>query len=84
MKLWRGREPHVQLLQQKGMTQTQVNIDYHIELRGHYYSAPYALIHEQVDGRLTATTVPRSGIRQPKPRGSPLGPRFSFVTSDRD
>jgi len=39
------------------MTQTQVNIDYHIELRGHYYSAPYALIHEQVDGRLTATTV---------------------------
>ncbi len=27
------------------------------ELRGHYYSVPYALIHEQVDGRLTATTV---------------------------
>jgi transposase len=35
----------------------RVNIDYHIELRGHYYSVPYALIHEQVDGRLTATTV---------------------------
>ena len=35
----------------------RVNIDYHIELRGHYYSVPYALMHEQVDGRLTATTV---------------------------
>jgi len=35
----------------------RVNIDYHIELRGHYYSVPYALIHEQVDARLTATTV---------------------------
>jgi len=35
----------------------RVNIDYHSELRGHYYSVPYALIHEQVDGRLTATTV---------------------------
>ena len=35
----------------------RVNIDYHIELHGHYYSVPYALIHEQVDGRLTATTV---------------------------
>jgi transposase len=35
----------------------RVNIDYHIELRGHYYSVPYALIHEPVDARLTATTV---------------------------
>ncbi len=35
----------------------RVSIDYHIELHGHYYSAPYALIHEHVDARLTATTV---------------------------
>ena len=35
----------------------RVNIDYHIELHGHYYSVPYALIHEYVDARLTATTV---------------------------
>ena len=35
----------------------RVNIDYHIELHGHYYSVPYALIHEHVDARLTATTV---------------------------
>jgi len=35
----------------------RVNIDYHIELHGHYYSVPYALIHEHVDARVTATTV---------------------------
>ncbi len=35
----------------------RVNIDYHIEVHGHYYSVPYALIHEHVDARLTATTV---------------------------
>src|SRR5207245_11167890 len=33
------------------------NIDYHIELHGHYYSVPYALVHEHVDACLTATTV---------------------------
>jgi transposase len=35
----------------------RVSIDYHIELHGHYYSVPYALIHEHVDARLTATIV---------------------------
>ena len=35
----------------------RVNIDYHIELQGHYYSVPYALLHEHVDACLTATTV---------------------------
>ena len=35
----------------------RVNIDYHIELDRHYYSVPYQLIKEQVDVRLTATTV---------------------------
>jgi len=35
----------------------RVNIDYHIELHGHYYSVPYALLHEHVDTCLTATTV---------------------------
>jgi transposase len=35
----------------------RVNIDYHIELHGHYYSVPYALLHEHVDACLTATTV---------------------------
>jgi transposase len=35
----------------------RVNIDYHIELHGHYYSVPYPLVHEHVDARLTASTV---------------------------
>jgi transposase len=35
----------------------RVNIDYHIELHGHYYSVPYGLLHEHVDACLTATTV---------------------------
>ncbi len=35
----------------------RVNIDYHVELHGHYYSVPSALLHEHVDACLTATTV---------------------------
>jgi transposase len=35
----------------------RVNIDYHIELHGHYYSVPHPLVHELVDVRLTATTI---------------------------
>jgi transposase len=35
----------------------KVNIDYHVEVDHHYYSAPHALVHEQLDARLTATTV---------------------------
>jgi transposase len=35
----------------------RVNIDYCIEIGEHYYSTPYQLIHQQVDVRMTATTV---------------------------
>lgn len=35
----------------------RVNIDYHIEADHHYYSVPYQLIKQQVDVRLTQTTV---------------------------
>jgi transposase len=35
----------------------RVNIDYHIEVERHYYSVPYALVHQQVDVHLTAETV---------------------------
>jgi transposase len=35
----------------------RVNIDYHVEIDGHYYSVPYQLVKEQVDVRLTTTTV---------------------------
>ena len=35
----------------------RVNIDYHIEVDGHYYSVPFQLLHERLDVRLTATTI---------------------------
>ena len=35
----------------------RVNIDYHIELEGHYYSVPYQLIRQEVLLRYTVTTV---------------------------
>jgi len=35
----------------------RVNIDYHVEVDRRYYSVPYQLVKEQVDIRLTATTV---------------------------
>jgi transposase len=38
-------------------TKARVNIDYHIEADGHYYSVPYQLLKEQVEVRMTATTV---------------------------
>lgn len=33
------------------------NLDYHVEVDGHYYSAPFTLRHERLDVRFTATTV---------------------------
>ena len=35
----------------------RVHIDYHVEIDGHYYSAPYSLVKKQLDARFTATTV---------------------------
>lgn len=35
----------------------RVHIDYHVELDGHYYSVPYALVKQQLDARLTERTV---------------------------
>jgi transposase len=35
----------------------RLNIDYHAEVDHHFYSAPHALVHEQLDVRLTAITV---------------------------
>lgn len=35
----------------------RVNIDYHVEVRRHYYSVPYQLKGEQVDARITARTI---------------------------
>ena len=35
----------------------KVNIDYHVAVDKHYYSAPHSLIHQELDVRLTETTV---------------------------
>ncbi|MBI4468867.1 MAG: IS21 family transposase [Acidobacteria bacterium] len=35
----------------------RVNIDYHIEIDGHYYSVPYQLVHEEVEARISASTI---------------------------
>lgn len=35
----------------------RVNIDYHVELDGHYYSAPHRLVGQMVELRITASTV---------------------------
>jgi transposase len=35
----------------------RVNIDYHVELDGHYYSVPHRLVRAEVELRVTATTV---------------------------
>ncbi len=35
----------------------RVNIDYHVEVGHHFYSVPYALVHQQLEARVTATTV---------------------------
>ena len=35
----------------------RVNIDYHIQVKRHFYSVPYQLSRQQVEVRMTATTV---------------------------
>jgi transposase len=35
----------------------RVNIDYHVEVDGHYYSVPYQLVRKQLEARFTARTV---------------------------
>jgi transposase len=59
-----------------------VNIDYHVELEGRYYSVPCALIQEKVDLRLTATVVEifRRGVRVASHVRS-FGPKGTAVTA---
>jgi transposase len=35
----------------------RVHIDYHVEIKGHYYSVPHQLIKKQLDARITGQTV---------------------------
>ena len=32
-------------------------LDYHVDIEGHYYSAPHTMVGEEVEARITATTV---------------------------
>jgi len=34
-----------------------INIDYHIEVEGHFYSVPYQLVRQKVDVRITSDTI---------------------------
>jgi transposase len=34
-----------------------VNIDYHVEVDGHYYSVPHALVRQEVELRITRSTI---------------------------
>jgi len=34
-----------------------VNIDYHVDVTGHYYSVPHSLVRQKIEARFTATTV---------------------------
>ena len=38
-------------------SKARVNIDYHVAVENHFYSVPYALVHQPVDVRLAARTV---------------------------
>ena len=40
-----------------GWKKVRVNIDYHVEVEGHYYSAPYQLQGKQLDARITAGCI---------------------------
>jgi transposase len=37
--------------------QVRVNVDYHVEVEGHYYSVPHGLVHERLWACVTARTV---------------------------
>ena len=35
----------------------KVNIDYHVDIEGHYYSVPHNLVRQQLEARITCATV---------------------------
>jgi transposase len=37
--------------------QRRVGLDYHVDVDGHYYSVPHRLLRQQVEARITASTV---------------------------
>jgi transposase len=59
----------------------RVNIDYHVEVDGHYYSVPYPLVRKQLEARFTARTVEcfYKGQRVASHLRSPLKGRHTTV-----
>jgi transposase len=63
----------------------RVNIDYHVEVEGHYYSVPYTLVRQQLDVRLRAAVVElfAKGKRVASHRRSSQKGRHSTVAAHR-
>jgi len=63
--------------------QVRVHIDYHVEVAGHYYSVPYALVKQQLEVRLSAQVVEifHKGKRVASHQRSPLKGRHSTVAT---
>jgi transposase len=61
----------------------RVNIDYHVDIEGHYYSVPYTLVKHQLDVRLTPHVVEvlHKGKRVASHRRSPLKGRHTTVAT---
>ena len=61
----------------------RVNIDYHVEVEGHYYSVPYALVKQQLEVRVSARVVElfHKGTRVASHVRSRLKGRHSTVTA---
>jgi transposase len=61
----------------------RVNIDYHVEVDGHYYSVPYALVKQQLEVRLSAHVVElfHKGTRVASHQRSPHKGRHSTVAA---
>jgi transposase len=47
----------VEVFQISEWRKAKINIDYHLEVDGHYYSVPYKFVRESVDVRLTRYTL---------------------------
>jgi transposase len=60
----------------------RVHIDYHVEVEGHYYSAPYQLVKQELDVRVSAQTVEllHRGKRVASHRRSPQKGRHTTIT----
>jgi len=61
----------------------RVNIDYHVDVEGHYYSVPYALVKQQLEVRLSAHVVEifHKGTRVASHQRSPLKGHHSTSSS---